>query len=101
VTSEIAARLKNYHIQTMTEGMYFSIFFRDGCLAMVPVSEDGVGYSGIGSSGLSTDDGLLYLVWREQQPMLVGHSVERAALPEQVEMILHFSADLKAALGLE
>ncbi len=101
MNAETAARLKSFHIQTMTEGMYFSVFFRDGCLAMVPLSDDGMGYAGIGSSGLSTDDGLMYLVWREQRPMLVGNSVERPALPEQVELILHFSADLKAALGLE
>ncbi len=85
----------------MTEGMYFSVFFREGCLAMVPLTDDGLAYAGIGSSGLSTDQGLAYLVYREQGPMLVGNSFETPALPEQVEQILRFSADLKAALGLE
>ncbi len=85
----------------MTEGLYFSVFFREGCLAMVPLTEDGTGYAGIGSSGLSTDEGLVYLVYREEGPMLVGHTVEMPALPEQVERIVRFSADLKAALGLE
>ncbi len=85
----------------MTEGMYFSVFFREGCLAMVPLNDDQSGYAGIGSSGLSTDQGLAYLVYREQVPMLVGHGFEFPALPEQVERILRFSADLRAALGLE
>ncbi len=99
--AEIAERLKSYDIQTMTEGMYFSVFFRDSCLAMVPLTEDQSAYAGIGSSGLSTEQGLCYLVYRDEQPMLVGHIAEVPALPEQVEKILKFSADLKAALGLE
>ncbi len=81
--------------------MYFHIFFREGCLATVPVLPGGLGYAGVGSSGLSTDDGLMYLVWREEKPFLVGNSREVPALPEQVERVLQFSADLKAALGLE
>ena len=85
----------------MTEGTYFSVFFREGCLAMVPLADDGEGYAGIGSSGLSTDQGLGYLVYREQSPMLVGNGFEIVALPEQVDQILRFSADLKTALGLE
>jgi hypothetical protein len=101
VKTEIAVRLKSFDIQTMTEGMYFSVFFREGCLAMVPLLDDQSGYAGLGSTGLSTDDGLLYLVYRENVPMLVGHTVERTALPEQVATILRFSADLKAALGLD
>lgn len=99
--AEIAARLQTSDIQIMTEGMYFSVFFREGCVAMVPMNDEGTGYAGIGSSGLSTDEGLAYLVYRDEMPMLVGHSVDMPALPEQVEKILRFSADLKAALGLD
>ena len=100
MNAEIAARLASAEIWIMTEGMYFSVFVRDGCLAMVP-RDDFLGFTSIGSTGLATDDGLLYLVWREEKAMLVGHAVERPAKPEQVERILRFSADLKAALGLE
>ena len=85
----------------MTEGMYFSVFYREGCLAMVPLTDDQQDYAGIGSSGLSTDEGLAYLVYRDDVPMLVGNAFEIRALPEQVEQILRFSADLKSALGLE
>jgi hypothetical protein len=101
VKAEIAERLKVLEINTMTEGMYFSVFYREGCLAMVPLTEDGSEYAGLGSSGLSIDQGLGYLVYREQGPMLVGNTFEIPALPEQVERILRFSADLKSALGLE
>ncbi len=101
MTNEIAARLASYSIITMTEGMHFSVFHREGCLAMVPLTDDGLAYASIGSSGLVTDDGLMYLVYRDTGPMLVGNAAERPALPEQVAMIRQFSADLKAALGLE
>jgi len=101
VNAQIAGRLKSLDIWIMADGTYFCVFVRDGCVAMVPRSEDLEGFAGIGSSGLSTDDGLLYLVWRDQVPMLVGHTVERPAEAEQVEKILRFSADLKSALGLE
>ena len=101
MNAQIAARLNSADIQVMADGTYFCVFIRDGCLAMVPRSADMGGFAGIGSSGLATDEGLLYLVWRDDVPMLVGHTVERPAEAEQVEKILRFSADLKAALGLE
>ena len=101
MSPQISDRLKSLDIWVMANGSYFCVFVRDGCVAMVPRSDDFQGFAGIGSSGLSTDDGLLYLVWRDETPMLVGHTVERAAEPEQVEKILRFSADLKSALGLE
>jgi len=101
VNADLAARLDTYDIRVMADAMYFCVFVRDGCLAMVPRGEFGEGFAGIGSSGLATDDGLLYLVWRDEKPMLVGHTVERPAEPGQVDKVLRFSADLKAALGLE
>ena len=88
------------NISVMSEGTHFCLFVRDGCLAMVPRSADPPGFGAIGSSGLSTDQGLLYLVWHEEQPMLVGRGVEIPAEPEQVEKIQSFSAELKAALGV-
>src|SRR5437660_675084 len=84
----------------MTEGAHFCVFFRNGCLAMVPRADDQQGFRDLGSSGLSTDDGLMYLVWRDSVAMLVGHASERVAQPEQVEQIQQFSSDLKIALGL-
>jgi len=100
VNAEITARLIRYEIQIMTEGTHFCVFFRNGCLAMVPRSEDQQSFREAGSSGLSTDDGLMYLVWRDGVAMLKGHAAERIAQPGEVEQIQQFSSDLKVALGL-
>ena len=101
MNAEIAQRLNTCDIRIMAEAGNFCLFVRDGCLAMAPRGPHPSGFAGIGSSGLSTDQGLLYLVWQDEQPLLVGQGVEIPAEPGQVEKILQFSADLKAALGLE
>ena len=101
MTTEITARLEESRIWIMAEGVYFCVFVRDGCVAMVPRTENLQGFATGGSTGMSTDKGLAYLVWREEKPMLVGHSFELPAEPDQVERIQQFSADLKTALGLE
>ena len=84
----------------MAEGTYFCVFVRDGCLAMVPRTEDMQGFEAIGSTGLSLDQGLAYLVWRNEAAFLVGQGFEVAAAVEQIDHIRQFSADLKTALGL-
>lgn len=97
---EISARLKSLDIWVMAEGTYYCLFVRDGCLAMVPRTEDFTGFGATGSAGLSLDEGLAYLVWREEAPFLVGQGFEVPAEPEQVDRIRQFSADLQTALGL-
>ncbi len=99
MTPEIAGRLIRSEIQVGAQGPHFCMFVRDECLAIVP-SKDGT-FAGIGSTGLATDQGLAFLIYREGQPVLAGHAFEMAAEPQQVEKILRFSADLKTALGLE
>jgi hypothetical protein len=101
VNALLIQELASRGIAIMSEGQNFCLFVREGCLAMVPRGVTASGFAGIGSTGLSTDDGLLYLVWREEQPMLVGSGIEIPATSEQVEKVQGFSADLKAALGLE
>ena len=100
MTTEISDRLKSLNIAIMAEGTYFCLFVRDGCLGMVPRTEDLTGFADIGSSGLSLDEGLAYLVWRDQTPFLVGQGFEVLADTAQVEQITQFSNDLKSALGL-
>lgn len=97
---EISARLISLNIAVMAEGSYYCLFVRDGCLAMVPRTEDFQGFESIGSTGMSLDEGLAYLVWRNELPFLAGQGFEVAADPAQVEQIRQFSADLKTALGL-
>jgi len=100
VNPEISARLKSLDITVMSQGTYFCLFVRDGCLAMVPRSEDFQGFESLGSTGLALDQGLAYLVWRDEQPFLVGQGFEVVAESAQMEQIRQFSADLKIALGL-
>jgi hypothetical protein len=98
VKPEVIERLDLCDIRVMAKGQHFCVFVRDGCMAMVPWDEET--FSGIGSTGLSLDRGLAYLVWRDGQHLLAGNDFEIPAEPAQVEKILQFSTDLKAALGL-
>jgi hypothetical protein len=98
VNSAIADRLANQGIQVLSEGDKVFLFARDTCVALVERREAGIG--SIGSTGVMTETGLAYLVWRGGQAMLVGKAGEQAAADAQVEAIRRFSADLKAALGV-
>jgi hypothetical protein len=57
------------------------------------------GFGSIGSTGVMTEAGLAYLVWREGRAVLLGKGSEALAEPAQVEAIRRFSEDLKTALG--
>jgi len=99
VTPEVAARLSALDISLMAEAKAYSIFARGNCLAVAQSTE--AGFSSLGSSGMMTESGLAYLVWREGRPVLVakGHEIEADA--GQVEQLRKFSGDLKAALGVD
>jgi len=84
----------------MAEGSYFCLFVREGCVGMVPRTEDFTGFATNGSTGLSLDQGLGYLVWRAGRPFLVGQDFEVPAEPDQVARVQQFTADLQNALGL-
>lgn len=98
MNSEIEARLESFGIGLAAESPAVSIFMRESCVAMVGRTPGG-GLS-MGSTGMMTDNGLSYLVWREGQPRLAAKGGEVAAGPDQVEAIRKFSEDLKAALQL-
>ena len=99
MTPEIAARLAACGIELAAESPEYSMFTRGACAALVKLSA-GTGI-GIGSSGMMTDAGLAFLVWREGRPYLAAKGRETAASPSQVEEIQQFSLDLKRALGAE
>jgi hypothetical protein len=82
--------LDELNIRLMAEGPSVSIYVRDNCIAAVGETQ--------GSTGLMTDQGLAYLVWRGGQAFLAGKGGELPATPEQVELIRNFSRDLAAAL---
>ena len=52
-----------------------------------------------GATGLMTERGLAYLVWRDGVPLLVSKGAEASATPEQVAEIRKFTEDLGAALS--
>ena len=85
------SRLEDLNIRRMVEGPAVSIYVRDNCMAAVGSTQ--------GSTGLMTEQGLAYLVWRDGQPYLAAKGGETPATPEQVETIRKFSEDLGAALS--
>jgi len=99
VTPELAARLQRFGIGLVTESPAVSIFARENCIAMA--GRGPTGSLSLGSTGILTDQGLAYLVWREGQAWLAAKGSELAATPEQVAAIRKFSEDLEVALQLE
>ena len=83
--------LEELGIQRMAEGASVSIYVRENCIAAVSETQ--------GSTGLMTEQGLAYLVWRDGQAFLAGKGGETPATAEQVETIQKFSRDLAAALN--
>ena len=99
MTPEIAARLEASEILMAAQTHDYCMFVRGNCVALVQsVTER---FTSIGSSGMMTEKGLAFLVWRDGEAMLASHGNQVAADAEQVEAIRKFSEDLKIALGLE
>jgi hypothetical protein len=89
------SRLEDLNIHRMVEGPAYSIYVRDNCIGVV----GGASGANQGSTGLMTEQGLAYLLWRDGQPYLAAKSGETPATPEQVETIRKFSEDLNSALS--
>ncbi len=83
-------------IQLLTETRAYSLFARDNLIAIVERTAGG--YGSIGSTGILTERGLAYLIWRDGQALLAGKGFELAATDEQVTAVRRFSEDLKGAL---
>ena len=80
-------------IQLIAETKEYRIYGRENCVAVVHFTQSGD--AAIGSSGIMTENGLAYLVWRGEKPLLMGKGVELDAAPEQVDTLRRFSEDLK------
>ena len=89
------SRLDDLNIRLMVEGPAVSIYVRDNCIAAVGGAQAG----NQGSTGIMTEQGLAYLVWRDGLPFLAAKGAETPATPEQVETIRKFSEDLTTALS--
>jgi hypothetical protein len=83
-------------IQLLTETRAYAMFARDNLIALVERTAGG--YGSIGSTGIMTEQGLAYLVWRDGRAFLAGKGFELAAMDEQVAAVRRFSEDLKASL---
>uniref|UniRef100_Q01RU3 Uncharacterized protein n=1 Tax=Solibacter usitatus (strain Ellin6076) TaxID=234267 RepID=Q01RU3_SOLUE len=83
--------LEDLGISLISEGAAVRIYARENCIAAVG--------QGQGSTGLMTEQGLAYLVWRDGQAFLAAKGTETPATPEQVEAIQKFSRDLSTALS--
>ncbi|MFN7997960.1 MAG: hypothetical protein U0Q18_30350 [Bryobacteraceae bacterium] len=81
-------------IQLLAETATHSLFARDNLVALVERTPQGFG--SIGSTGVMTEQGLAYLVWREGQVLLAGKGFEQPATDEEIAAVARFSADLKS-----
>ena len=88
-----AERLAAVGIQLVAETASHYLFSRDNCIALV----ERAGGS-LGSTGMMTEQGLAYLIWRGGEAFLKSKTGETAATEEQVSTIRRFSQDLEAAL---
>ena len=96
MSPDILTRLATLNIQLVSETAEYCIFARGDCIAIAHQRDAGLT---LGSSGLMTEAGLSYLLWRDGQPLLASHGgIESPAQPGQVEAVRQFSADLKQAL---
>ena len=94
---EIAARLASSGIQIVSETRGHYLFSREQFLVLVERKQ--AGFGSIGSTGMMTENGLAYLIWREGRALLKGKGTEIEADAEQVEAMRRFSTDLEAALN--
>ena len=94
MTPEISARLDAVEIEVGGEGEYVMLT-RSLCVAIARRTPDGLS---LGSSGIMTERGLAYLVWREGRPLLASKGAEVEAPPEQLAELRKFSEDVKSAL---
>jgi hypothetical protein len=83
-------------IRLLSESRSHYMFARDNLIALVERTPEGFG--SIGSTGMWTERGLAYLVWREGRPFLSGKGFTEPATAQQAAAMRQFSEDLKTAL---
>ena len=99
MSPEIAARLADFNIQLAAQARDYCLFVRGNCLALAQSA--GESFTSIGASGMMTENGIAYLVWREGRAWLAAHGGhEQPVTPEELETVRRFSEDLKLTLGL-
>ena len=96
MTPEIAARLAESGIAMAAEARDYCMFARGNCVALVQSA--GGRFTSLSSTGMLTEKGLAYLVWRDGKAWLASHGSQTEADSEQVDAIRKFSEDLKTIL---
>jgi hypothetical protein len=97
VNPEIAARLESVGINWSWNAKGYSLLSRGECAAFAHDQPAGLS---LGSSGIMTEAGFAFLLWRDGQAYLAVHGgIETPATAEQQDMLRQFSNDLKAALA--
>ena len=96
MSPELATRLESCSIKVAAQAGEYNMFVRGNCVALVRV--EGGRFTSMGSSGMMTEQGLAYLFWNGDQPMLASHGNQVAADADQVKAIREFSEDLKKAI---
>ena len=77
--------LDSASIQLLAETPSHYLFFRDNLVALVERTPQGCG--SIGSTGIWTERGLAYLVWRDGQAFLAGKGFQQRATDHEVAAI--------------
>ena len=70
MSPDILTRLASLNIHLVSETAEYCIFARGNCIAIAHRRDGGLT---LGSSGMMTEAGLAYLVWRDGQPLLAAH----------------------------
>jgi hypothetical protein len=95
--SDPRQRLAQAGIHLLAETKTHYLLARDRFLVLVERTESGFG--GMGSTGVWTEHGLAYLVWRGERAFLVTKGHEQAAASEEVEAVRRFSAEVRDLIG--
>ena len=92
----VRQRLAVSAIQLVAETSSHFLFTRKNFIALVERRGEEIG--SIGSTGVLTEHGLAYLVWRGTEAFLKSKSAEMPAGDAEVAAMRQFSQDLESAL---
>jgi hypothetical protein len=90
----VEARLAAAGIRLAVETASHYLFTRDNFMVLLERRTNSVG-----STGMLTEHGLAYLIWRDGRAYLKSKGAENPATDEQIAAIRQFSSDVKAALS--
>jgi hypothetical protein len=93
VEQDLSEHLAAHGIELAAETESHYLLARGDCIALVERHNHTMG-----STGVLTENGLAYLIWRDGRGFLKSKLAEIPASPRQIADIARFSQDLAAAL---